>query len=79
MKKHISIINISILFTLLVGCAGPTTQRVKPNEAAVEIEAKKQKEIALEENLRMQKRLNRVGYTILKAGLPLCVDRKRNL
>jgi len=67
---------ISILITFMAGCAAPTTQRVKPNDAAVEIEAKKQKEIALEEFLMMQKRLDRVGYKILKAGLPLCVDRK---
>lgn len=74
--KNTTTIAISILITLMAGCAGPTTQRIKPNDAAVEIEAKKQREIALEEHLRMQKRLNRIGYSILKAGLPLCVDRK---
>lgn len=55
---------------------GPVTQRIKPNDAAVEIEANKQKEIALKETLDSRKRLHNAGYPILKAGLPLCVDRK---
>ena len=76
MKNHIAIINVSILFVLLVGCAGPTTQRVKPNDAAVALEAEKQREIALQESLNDQYRLDRVGWPILKAGLPFCEDRK---
>jgi len=76
MKNHIAIINGSILFALLVGCAGPTTQRVKPNDAAVALEAEKQREIALQESLNDQYRLDRVGWPILKAGLPFCEDRK---
>ncbi len=47
MKKLITIINISILLTLLFGCAGPTTQRLKPDDAAVALEAEKQREIEL--------------------------------
>ena len=75
-KYHLLIINISILFSLLIGCAGPTTQRIKPNEAAVAHEAEIQREIALQEFLDDQYRLNRVGWPVLKAGLQFCEDRK---
>jgi len=75
-KYHLLIINVSILFSLLIGCAGPTTQRIKPNEAAVAHEAEIQREIALQEFLDDQYRLDRVGWPILKAGLQFCEDRK---
>jgi membrane-associated protease RseP (regulator of RpoE activity) len=75
-NKLIAIINICVLLTLQVGCIGPTSQRVKPDAAEVAIEAEKQHEIALQESLNDQNRLNRVGYPILKAGLPFCEDRK---
>ena len=75
LKRFITIL-IILLVTFLNGCAAPTTQRVKPNDAAVEVEAKKQKEIALLERLKSQERIHNIGYPILKAGLPLCVDRK---
>jgi hypothetical protein len=75
-KSHIAIINISILLTLLFGCAGPTTQRIEPDDAAVAIEAEKQREIALQESFNSHTRLTRVGWPILKAGLPFCKDRK---
>jgi len=75
-KNHIAIIYISILFALLVGCIGPTTQRVEPNDAAVALEAEKQREIALQESLNDQYRLDRVGWPILRAGLQFCEDRK---
>lgn len=75
LKKSITILLISLV-TFFSGCMGPTTQRVKPNDAAVEIEANKQKEIAVRETLRAQERLHNVSYPILKAGLPLCIDRK---
>lgn len=64
------------LIIFISGCMGPTTQRVKPNDAAVEIEAIKQKEIAIRESLKAQERMHNIGFRILKAGLPLCADRK---
>lgn len=73
--RIISVLLISFI-TFLSGCMGPTTQRVKPNDAAVEIEANKQKEIAVRETFNARERLHNIGYPILKAGLPLCVDRK---
>ncbi len=66
-----------IIFTAIcfTGCQGPTTKTIKPNDASVELEAAKQREIALQEALHSHIRLNRVGFPILKAGLPLCKDR----
>ena len=46
-----------LIFILLVACVAPTTQRVKPNDAAVAIEAEMQREIALKEVLKNQNRL----------------------
>ena len=74
----------SALTTLLIialllhfGCAAPTTKRPEPDEAAVALEAEKQREYALKMALGNQQRLNRVGWPILRAGLPLCIDRNR--
>jgi membrane-associated protease RseP (regulator of RpoE activity) len=78
------VMNMQILKLLLIlvlvflnACVGPTTQRVKPNDAAVAIEAEKQREIALKEVLRSQNRLLSIGAPILKKSLPFCKDRKR--
>jgi hypothetical protein len=76
MMKNIFI--ISILIILITGCVGPTTQRPDPNDATVAIEAAKQREIAFREQYKYQERLKRVGWPILKAGTPLCIDRKHN-
>ena len=66
-----------LIFILLAACVAPTTQRVKPNDAAVAIEAEMQREIALKEVLKNQNRLLEVGAPILEKSLPFCVDRKR--
>ena len=67
-----------ILMTIfLIACVAPTTQRVKPDEAAVAIEAEKQREIAIKEGLKSRQRLLRIGGPILKKSLPFCKDRKR--
>jgi hypothetical protein len=75
-KSYLIILIISI-FTALYGCAAPTTIRTEPNEAAVEIEAAKQREIVLMEAIGYQERLNQVGWPLMISGLPLCIDRKR--
>ena len=62
----------------MIACVAPTTQRVKPDEAAVAIEAEKQREIAIKEGLKSRQRLLRIGGPILKKSLPFCKDRKRN-
>jgi len=81
MNKHMSIrifkfLLISVL-VFLSACIAPTTQRTKPNEEAVAIEADKQREIALQETSKSQYRLLRIGGPILKESLPFCRDRKR--
>ena len=61
----------------MASCIAPTTQRTKPNEEAVAIEAEKQREIAVKEASKSHYRLLRVGGPILKKSLPFCKDRKR--
>ena len=62
-----------MLCVLLVGCA-PTTQRVKVSNVAAELEARKQREVALQAYLDDQKRLMRVSYPLLTKGSDLCGD-----
>lgn len=57
----------------LLACA-PTTQRVKVNSAAAEVEARKQRQVALQAYLDDQKRLMRVSYPLLTRGADLCGD-----
>jgi len=76
--NHLLRIMLVLLACLLApGCAGPTTVRTTPNEASVALEAQKQKEFALREELNKQERLQNIGWPILTAGIPLCIDRKR--
>lgn len=64
-------------FVLLAGCAAPTTQRAKVDDALVELETRKQKEIALNTQLKAQKRLLRIAYPILEAATFLCEKKVR--
>ena len=70
---------LNFLFVIIIihGCAGPTTKRPDPNDAAVALEAEKQRKFAIEEALSNQKRLYDVSWPILNAGLPMCRDRVR--
>ncbi|MFM8339468.1 MAG: PDZ domain-containing protein, partial [Fluviibacter sp.] len=54
-------------------CA-PTTQRVRVSDGAAEIEARKQRQIALQAYLEDQQRLLRVSYPLLTRGSDLCGD-----
>jgi len=81
MKKFCKLVTrlffyVYLLNAILIGCAGPTTVRNAPNEAAVAIEAEKQKELAVKDLVKNQKRLGGVGWPLLKAGMPLCTDRQ---
>ena len=75
--KQIFFLAVLLPAAVLVSGCGPTTIRTTPDEAAVALEAQKQKEFALREQLSKQERLQNVGWPVLAAGLPLCVDRKR--
>ena len=69
-------ITISVLI-MTSGCAGPTTKRPETDDAAVALEAQKQREFAVREALRNQQRLNTVGWPILGQGVPMCTDKNR--
>ena len=67
---------ISIII-IISGCAGPTTKRPETDDAAVALEAQKQREFAVHEALKNQQRLNTVGWPILVEGVPMCKDKNR--
>tara|TARA_B100001250_G_scaffold332268_1_gene297621 strand:- start:5781 stop:6905 length:1125 start_codon:yes stop_codon:yes gene_type:complete len=77
MNKQIKNSLFILVMVLVVGCVAPTTQRTKPNEEAVAVEAEKQREIALKEAANSQHRLLRIGAPILRESLAFCKDRKR--
>ena len=76
-RKSYLILSALFVLTVFYGCAGPTTTRPATDDAAVALEAQKQREYAVRESLRNQQRLYKVGWPILVARLPLCVDRNR--
>lgn len=59
------------LCNALTACA-PTTQRVRVDSVAAEVEARKQREVAVEAYLDDQKRLMRVSYPLQTKGADLC-------
>ncbi len=66
-------ISVLIISLVLASCA-PTTKRVEVDEDAVEREAQKQQEIALEDLMINQERLLRVGGNVLHGAVPMCGD-----
>ncbi len=75
-KSHLITTTVFVI-ALTSGCAGPTTTRPVTDDAAVALEAQKQREFAVKAALRNQQRLYKVGWPILVSGMPLCVDRNR--
>ena len=63
-----------VLVQLLSACATPTTKRVQLDDALVEKEAKQQREIALETQIKYQARLLNVSFPILEASAPFCEE-----
>lgn len=59
------------LCAALTACA-PTTQRARVSNEAAEIEARKQRQVALQAYLEDQKRLMRVSYPLQTKGADLC-------
>jgi len=70
--KHFHI----LFLVLLVGCAAPTTKQVKINPVLAEIEAKKQRELVLQETVVANKRLSNISYRILTGAVSLCSKNK---
>ena len=60
-----------ILCALLSACA-PTTQRVRIDNQATQLEARKQRQVALQAYMDDQRRLMRVSYPLLTKGSDLC-------
>ena len=75
--KYISarlILSTISIIIIISGCAGPTTKRPETDDAAVALEAQKQREFAVREALKNQQRLNTVGWPILVQGVPMCTS-----
>lgn len=68
------LIGALVVLCVIIGCAQPTTKRVKVDDALYELEAKKQREIALEAQIKRQERLMRVAYPLQVAAAPLCEE-----
>lgn len=62
---------------LLIGCAGPTTKPPNIDAAAIQLEAAKQQQFALQDYMNNMARLQRVGLPILHAAVPLCKENVR--
>lgn len=66
---------ILLIVFISAGCAGPTTRPANLDPAAVQQEAQKQQEIALQDYMKHVARLQRVGMPILRNAVPLCKDK----
>ena len=61
-----------VLLCLLVSACAPTTQRVRVDNQATQVEARKQRQVALQAYMDDQRRLMRVSYPLLTKGSDLC-------
>lgn len=61
-----------IIVLFLSACVTPRTQSQKIDAVAQEIEAKKQRELVVEDYVNAYQRLYRVGYPILVKAIPFC-------
>jgi len=69
MRKDIKgLLCLIVSFLVIAGCGAPVTRRINVNNALVEIEARTQRENALESEFDHLRRLYRVGYPLLTTG-----------
>lgn len=61
-----------VLLCLLASACAPTTQRVRVDNQATQVEARKQRQVALQAYMDDQRRLMRVSYPLLTKGSGLC-------
>lgn len=72
MHKYLATI---LLSALLAACATPQTRSPEVTSVAAEIEAKKQRELAVQALVETERRLYTVGYPLLIRGVSLCGDK----
>lgn len=72
-----NLVPVMLVLLAFAGCATPVTQRVKVDSVAAELEAKKQREIALASLFEDRMRLDRVAFPLLVKGVPLCGEKTR--
>lgn len=64
-----------VVLAAATGCAAPTTRPARPSDALVELEAQRQREIALKTFVDRYRRLDKVAYPLLRAAAPFCRER----
>ncbi len=74
-RRYFRLFGTLLLSAIIAGCATPRTKRIKVDEALVEIEAQKQREIALESHMEDQERLQRVAFPLLVAAAAAAVGK----
>lgn len=67
-RRYFRLFGTLLLSAIIAGCATPRTKRIKVDEALVEVEAQKQREIALESHMEDKERLQRVAFPLLVAA-----------
>ena len=79
MSQGLGFFNImAISGALLLGaCATPVTERVKVDNVVLELEKRKQRELAVRDYMRDWRRLANVSYPIFVAAVPFCKDKVR--
>lgn len=77
-KPRMKKILVICLPLFIAACAAPQTKSPDVSSVAAEIEAKKQRELALESWIEAERRLYRVAYPILASGASLCKEKVRS-
>ncbi len=67
-----------MVLPLLAGCAAPKTKPADVNSVLAEIEASKQLELAVRENVESNQRLGDVSYRVLSGAVSLCGEKTRS-
>lgn len=71
MKIFVAVMMVAILST---GCVAPTTKQVQVGDVQAELEAKKQRELALRTIVEDQMRLYKVAYQVRTKAVDFCPD-----
>ncbi|MEW6353477.1 MAG: M48 family metallopeptidase [Pseudomonadota bacterium] len=67
----------AVYLITLQGCIAPTTRIAQTDDVAVALEAKKQREIALQSLFEYDRRLQNISGKLLSAAVPLCGEKTR--
>ncbi|MET0100721.1 MAG: M48 family metallopeptidase [Sedimenticola sp.] len=78
MRKPTTYLLLALSLLLFSGCMKPVTQRAALPDDAVAQEEEKQREIALERHVQLERELHRVSYPLLQASVEMCKENLRS-